>query len=165
VVDGVGGVGIDYPEGVECGAKKRFAGGDVERENVIHPLEPGEYGVIGKKRHMNVGRHTWLPNCGKEGFETIKGRKVSLVDRGVVQMNHRGVGGGFFKRLKQGKKNIQAPRVVMLNDGKKCRGGGQPLSRGRRRGTINHDRDEPDVLEVQGKGLAPPGGEGRQSRE
>jgi len=53
----------------------------------------------------------------------------------------------------------------MLNDGKKNRGRGQPLSRGGGHEVIIHYRDEPDDCEVQGKGLAPPGGEGHQSRE
>jgi len=47
----------------------------------------------------------------------------------------------------------------MLNDGKKHWGRGRPLTHGGRHGAINHYWDEPDVLEVQGKGLAPPGGE------
>jgi len=53
----------------------------------------------------------------------------------------------------------------MLNDGKKNRGRGRPMSRGGGHGLIIHDRDEPDDREVQGKGLAPPGGEGHRSRE
>jgi len=53
----------------------------------------------------------------------------------------------------------------MLNDGKKNRGRGQPLSCGGGHGVTNHYRDEPDHREVLGKGLAPPGGEGHQSRE
>ena len=53
----------------------------------------------------------------------------------------------------------------MLNDGKKSWGWDQSLSRGVRHGVINKYRDEPDVLEVQGKGLAPPGGEDHRSRE
>jgi len=53
----------------------------------------------------------------------------------------------------------------MLNDGKKNRGRGRPLSRGGGHGLIIHDRDEPDDREVQGKGSVPPGGEGHQSRE
>ena len=90
---------------------------------------------------------------------------MSLVDRRVLQKNDRGVGGRFFERLKQRKKNIPAPKAVMLNDGNTSRSGGQPLTGRGGRGSINHYRDEPDVLEVQGKGLAPPGGEDRQSRE
>ena len=116
MVHGVGRVGINYPECVEGGAKKRFIGGDVERKNIVHPLEPGEHRVTGKKRHMNVGRHTWLPNRGEEGLETIKGGKVSLVDRRILQKDYRRIGGCLFKRLKQGKKNIPAPKAVMLND-------------------------------------------------
>jgi len=53
----------------------------------------------------------------------------------------------------------------MLNDGKKNRGRGRPLSRGGGHGLIIHDRDEPDDREVQGKGSVPPGGEGHRSRE
>ena len=114
---------------------------------------------------MNVGGHPWLPNWGKKGLKTVKRGKVGLIDRWILQEDYRGVGGRFPERLKQGKKNIPAPKAVMLNDGKKGRGGGQPLSRERRRGAINHDRDEPDVLEGRGKGLAPPGGEDRRNRE
>jgi len=150
---------------VEGGAKKRFISGDVEGENIVRPLKPGEHRIIGKKRYMNVGGHAWLPNRGEKGLKTVKRGKVGLIDRRILQEDYRGVGGRLLERLKQGKKNIPAPKALMLNDGKKSRGGGQPLSRGRRRGVINHDRDEPDVLEVQGKGLVPPGGEDRQSRE
>jgi len=53
----------------------------------------------------------------------------------------------------------------MLNDGKKSRGGGQPLTRGRRHGTIIHYRDEPNDREEQEKGLALPGGEDRRNCE
>ena len=88
VVNCVGGVSINYPKRVEGGAEKRFVGGDVERENIIHPLEPGEHRIIGKKRHMHVGRHPRLPNWGKEGLKTIKGRKVSLIDRRFLQENY-----------------------------------------------------------------------------
>jgi len=84
VVGGVGGVSIDNSESVEVGAKKRLIGGDVEGEHIVHLLKPGEHRVIGKKRHVNVGSHSRLPNRGKEGLETIEGRKVSLVDRWVL---------------------------------------------------------------------------------
>jgi len=144
VVDSVGGVSIDNNEGVEAGAKERLIGGDVEGENIIHPLKPGEHRVVGKKRHMNVGGHTWLPNRGKEGLKTIKGVKVSLVDRWILQKDYRGIWGRFFERLKQRKKNISAPKAVMLNDSKKRRGRGRPLTRGERHGLIIHFRDEPD---------------------
>jgi len=79
---------------------------------------------------MNVGSHAWLPNRGKEGLGTIKGRKVSLIDRWILQKNYCWVGARFFEQLKQGKKNIPAPKAVMLNDGEKRRGRGQPLTRG-----------------------------------
>jgi len=69
---------------VEGDGKERLIGGDVKGENTVHPLKPREHRVIGKKRHMNVGCHLWLPNLGKEGLETIKGRKVSLVDRWIL---------------------------------------------------------------------------------
>jgi len=128
VVNSVRGVGVNNPEGVEGSAKKRLVGGDVEGENVVHPLKPGEHRVVGKKRHMDVGSHAWLPNRGKEGLETIKGRKVSFVDRWILQKNYRRVGGRFSEQLKQGKKNIPAPKAVMLNDGKKQRGRGRPMT-------------------------------------
>jgi len=135
---------------VEGGAKKRLIRGDVERKNIVHPFEPGEHRVIGKKRHMNVGCHPWLPNRGKEGLETIKGGKVSLVDRRILQKDYRRVGGRFFKRLKQGKKNIPAPKAVMLNDGKKLRGRDRPLTQGRGHWLIIHYRDVPDESKRQG---------------
>jgi len=53
----------------------------------------------------------------------------------------------------------------MLNDGKKRRGRGRPLTQGRGHGLIIHDREEPDGRKGQGKGSAPPGGEGRRNRE
>ena len=88
MVNSVGGVGINNPEGVEGGTKKRLIGGDVEGENIIHPLKPGEHRVVGKKRLMNIGGHAWLPNRGKEGLETIEGGKVSLVDRWILQKDY-----------------------------------------------------------------------------
>jgi len=150
VVHGVGGVSINYPKRVEGSAKKRFVGGDVERENIIHPLEPGEHRVVGKKRHMNVGCQTWLPDRGKKGLETIKGRKVSLVDRWILQKDYRRIGGRSLERLKQGKKNIPAPKAVILNNGKKHRGGDRPSTPRRGHGLIIHFRDEPDELKRQG---------------
>jgi len=98
---------------------------------------------------MNVGSHTWLPNWGKEGLETAKRRKVSLVDRWILQKDYRRIGGRFFKRLKQRKKNIPAPKAVMLNDGKKRRGRGQPLTPGKGNGLIILYRDEPDESKRQ----------------
>jgi len=165
VVNCVGGVGVDNPERVETGAKKRLIGGDVEGEDIIYPLKPGEHCVVGNKRHMNVGSHSWLPNRWKEGLETIKGRKVSLVDRGVLQKNYQRVGGRSFERLKQGKKNIPAPKAGMLNDGKKRGGRGRPLTQGRRHRLIIHYWDEPDDREGQGKGSVSPGEEDHRNRE
>ena len=150
MVNCVGGISVNYPERVEGGAKKGLVGGDVDRENVIYTLEPGEHRVVGKKGYMNVGCHSWLPDWGKAGLETIKGRKVSPVDRWILQEDYRRVGGRFFERLKQGKKNIPAPKAVMLNDGKKLRGRGQPLTPGRVYGSIIHYRDEPDGMKRQG---------------
>ena len=53
----------------------------------------------------------------------------------------------------------------MLYDGKKRGGKGRPLTQGTRHGLIIHFRDEPDEKKGQGKGSAPPGGEGHRSRE
>ena len=144
MVGSIGGVSINYPEGVKSGSKKRFVVGDVEGENIIHPLKPGEHRITGKKGRMNLGSHSWLPNRGKKGLETIKSRKVSLINRGILQKNNRGVGGRLSERLKQRKKNIPAPKAVMLNDGKKFLGRGRPLTQGGRHGLIIHFWDEPD---------------------
>jgi len=144
MVNSIGGVSINNPKGVKGSAKKRLVGGDVEGKDVIHPLELGEHRVMGKKRHRNVGSHAWLPNRGKKGLETIERGKVSLVDRWLLQQDYRGVSGRFSKRLKPRKKNIPAPKAVMLNDGKKRMGRGRPLTQGRRHGLIMHFRDEPD---------------------
>jgi len=144
MVNSVGGVWINNPKGVEGGAKNRLIGGDVEGQNIVHPLKPREHRVIGKKRHMNVGCHAWLPNRREKGLETIKGGKVSLVDRWILQKDYRRVNGRFFERLEQGKKNIPAPKAVMLNDGKKRPGRGRHLTQGKRHGLIIHYRDEQD---------------------
>jgi len=144
MVDSIGGVSIDNSNGVEGGAKTRLIGGDVEGEDVIHPLELGEHRVIGKKRNMNLGSHAWLPHRGKEGLETIERGKVSLVNRWILQKDYRGVSDRFSERLQQRKKNIPAPKAVMLNDGKKCMGRGRPMTQGKRHGLIIHFRDEPD---------------------
>ena len=69
---------------MEVGVKERLVGGDVEGENIVHPFELGEHRVVGKKRQVNVGTHAWLPNPGKKRFKTIKGRKVSIVDRWIL---------------------------------------------------------------------------------
>ena len=144
MVDSISGVGVNNPEGVKGGAKEGLVGGDVEGENMVHPLEPGEHRVVGKKRHINIGSHAWRLSWGNEGLETIEGRKVSLVDRWILQKNYRRVGGRFSERLKQRKKNIPAPKAVMLNDGKKRGGRGRPLPQRRRHGLIIHYQDEPD---------------------
>jgi len=75
---------------------------------------------------------------------------MSLVDRRILQKDYRRIGGRLFKGLKQGKKNIPAPKAVMLNDGKKRRDRGRPLTQGDRRGLIIHFRDEPDESKRQG---------------
>jgi len=93
---------------------------------------------------MNVGSHAWLPDRGKKGLETIERGKVSLLDRRILQKDYLGVSGRFSERLKQRKKNIPAPKAVMLNDGKKRMGRGRPLTQGRRHELIIHFRDEPD---------------------
>jgi len=53
----------------------------------------------------------------------------------------------------------------MLNNGKKKTGAGAGPCPAGGQGSIIHDRDEPDDREVQGKGWAPPGGEGHRSRQ
>ena len=53
----------------------------------------------------------------------------------------------------------------MLNDGKKHRCRGRPLTRGVGRGSIIHFWDRPDNSKGQGRGLVPPGGEDHQIRE
>ena len=66
VVNSIGGVGVNNPEGVETGTKEGLMGGDIEGEDVVHPFKPAEHRVVGMKGHMNVGSHSWLPNRGKE---------------------------------------------------------------------------------------------------
>jgi len=90
---------------------------------------------------------------------------VRLINRWILQKDYRRIGGRLFKRLKQGKKNIPAPKAVMLNDGKKRRGRGRPLTRGGGHRLIIHYRDEPDELKGLGRGLAPPGGADHRDRE
>ena len=93
VVHSISRIGVNDSEGVQTGAKKRLAGGDIKGKDVVYPLKLGKHHVVGKKTHMNVGSHTWLPNRGKKGLETTKGRKASLVDRWILQKDYRGVGG------------------------------------------------------------------------
>jgi len=88
VVSSVAGVGVNNLEGVEIIAKKRLIAGDIEGEHIVYPLKHGEHCIVGKKRHMKVGSHTWLPNRGKKGLETIKGMKVSLVDSWILQKDY-----------------------------------------------------------------------------
>jgi len=75
---------------------------------------------------------------------------VSLVDRCILQKDYRGVDGRSRERLEQRKKNIPAPKAVMLNDGKKRRGRGRPLALKRGHGLIIHYRDEPDEWKKRG---------------
>jgi len=66
VVACVGGVGVYYPKEMKVGPEERLLGGDVEGEDTIHPLEPWEHRVQRKKRYVNIGRHTGLPNTGEK---------------------------------------------------------------------------------------------------
>jgi len=99
MVDRGGGVGIDNPEGVKTGAEERLLGGHVQGEDVVKPLKPREHREVGKKKHMNLGSHTWLPNRGKERLKTIKGGEVGLVNRWILQKDQRGVGCRSLERL------------------------------------------------------------------
>jgi len=165
VVHSIGRIGINNPEGVETGAKKRLIGEDIEGEDFVHPHKLVEHRVVGKKGPRNIGSHSWLPNREKKELETIKGRKVSLVDRWILQKDYRGIGGRLSEQLKQGTKSIPAPKAVMLNNGEKRRSRGRPLTRGRRNGFIIHYGKEHDDREGQGQGSAPPEGEDHQNRE
>jgi len=53
----------------------------------------------------------------------------------------------------------------MLNDVKKRRGRGRPLTQGRGHGSFIHFRDKPEGWKGQGKGMAPLGGGDHRSRE
>jgi len=75
---------------------------------------------------------------------------MSLIDRWILQKNYRRIGCRLFERLEQGKKNIPAPKAVMLNDGKKRMGRGRPLTPRRGHRSIIHYRDEPDESKRQG---------------
>jgi len=84
VVACIGGVGVNEPEGVKIGPTKRFLGGDIEGKDVVDPFEPWEYRIGGKERHVNIGRHTGLPNRGKECLKVVEEGKVSLADRRLL---------------------------------------------------------------------------------
>jgi len=75
---------------------------------------------------------------------------MSLVDRRILQKDYRRICDRLFKRLKQGKKNIPAPKAVMLNDGKKLRCRDRPLTQGRGHWSIIHYREVPDESNRQG---------------
>jgi len=75
---------------------------------------------------------------------------MSLVDRWILQQDYRRIGARCFERFKQGKKNIPAPKAVMLNDGKKRGDRGRPLLPGKGNWSIIHYRDEPDESKRQG---------------
>jgi len=65
-------IGIDNPEGVKVGTEKWLIRGDVQGQDIVHSFKPGEHRVVGKKRHINVGRDSWLPNWRKASIKTIK---------------------------------------------------------------------------------------------
>jgi len=81
VVNSVGGVRIDNPEGVETGAKKRLIRGDVEGKDIINPLKPGEHRVVAKKSipapkavMLNDGK-----KGGGRGRPLTQGRRHGLI--------------------------------------------------------------------------------------
>jgi len=76
----VAGAGDNEPQGVKIGLEKRFQGGDIEGKAVVHPFEPLEYRIEGKKRPMNIGRHSRGSNRRKKGLKGVAGGKVSLAD-------------------------------------------------------------------------------------
>ena len=84
VVHSISRIGVNDPERMETGAKKWLVRGDIKGEDVVHPLKVRKHRVVGKKRHMKVGSHAWLPNRRKKGLETTEGGKLSLVDRWIL---------------------------------------------------------------------------------
>ena len=70
---------------MEAGPKKRFVGGHIEREDGIHLSEPCEHPKRSKERHVNIGHHAGLPDRGEKRFKTIKGGKVSLINRRILK--------------------------------------------------------------------------------
>ena len=85
VVVCVGGVRVNYPEGVKVGPEEGFLGGDIEGEDVIHPFEAWEHRKRSKTRHMNIGRHARVPDRGGKGLKAIERGKVSLVNRRIFK--------------------------------------------------------------------------------
>ena len=79
MVQWVGGVGVYYPNGIEAGPEKRFLGGNVEGEALIHPFELLDHLVGRKERYMHISRHSGLPNRGKERLKTVKRGRMPLV--------------------------------------------------------------------------------------
>jgi len=72
---------------MKVGPEERLLGGDIEGEDIIHPLEPWEHRKRSKERQVNVSRHARLSNWGEKGLKTVKGRKVGLVDRRILKEN------------------------------------------------------------------------------
>jgi len=89
VVTCVGGIRMNYPEGLKTGAEKRFLGGDIDGEQIIHPCELWDQQKRGNERHMSIGRHVGLPNRGKKQLKAVKGGKVSLANRRLLPEDYR----------------------------------------------------------------------------
>jgi len=80
-------VGVDQPGGVKIRPEERFLGGDIEGEDVIHLFEPWGHRKGSKERHMNIGHNTRLSDRGEQRLKAVEGRKLSLVNRGVLEEN------------------------------------------------------------------------------
>jgi len=85
VVACVGRVGVNQPERVKGGLEKRFLGGDIKGEDVIHPFEPWEHRKRSKKEYVNIGRHARLPDRGKKRLKALERGEVSLVNRRILK--------------------------------------------------------------------------------
>jgi len=75
---------------------------------------------------MYVGSHPGLPGRWEKRNKAIKGGQARLSNQRVLKEDQQRVCLGIIKRYKEGRKNIPAPKTVMLDDGKQGEGGGLP---------------------------------------
>jgi len=84
----VDGVGINQPKGVELGAKNAYLGGYVEGHNIDPLRELWQQRKTSKKRTVNVGYASGLPDGRKKRPKAVEGGEAVLTNSRVQEEDH-----------------------------------------------------------------------------